>query len=956
MIWCRRTFETNDLAIRHVRDCPCLPNAWYWCPFHGWPERFLECNKGCEIVPKSKMHQAAKLVNWFGRRRTLKKQGMWSSSPGILVFNNRLISATKAEVEEKRLIDAYQGQISRKELVGNQKFQSPRSDPSSSTGNSPAMTARWSDDELSYIYAPVMVEADGGKVCRYERGASQNPIPRLELYGSATTTTELPGNLVCPAELQTSGSLQQRSSPKFHHQVNNESSRHGLRRRRRGVSAADHRRSSASQYCKNWPIDIEKRDAISSSSWAPSKPDDGPKIAPDARHGTSTTNDSENPTSPDEPGDSPQSWLSSPVSGLAPPLSEILSPISPIAEDLHPPSPLVSPNTVSRDDSGMRLVEHHEEAAGGWTILASLPLQSTPQELNNSPSAFASREPYLPFPRPVSDFVWPHHLRMNPLESDSSIRSNNAARSSDSEVSSSNITPVVTQANTIRPGRFDSLPTTIFPYQPPMSICMESSSVSENEILSAPESTRPPTAFHVSSFSTHPDCKNRVTGLAMQEKEMGDTNDWETKVERTCETANSTFNRLDSMILDDTCIEPTRDLWTSEDPLGQLEGNGKTQEHDEELRVSQRSDVGQSQLFPEIQLRSHLDTVMTPITSAFHSTSAQSYMDEFPRSSVTQRHSSDPVISQTLSPKPPPHCFYHNFFLVSNLEPKRIQVEKLQELFHIVNSEWMQKLEPLPELWLRCTRLSASGLFEKAVRILKDFINGTPVGTFEDVFAVMNLAFAAGFFLHRQHDYYSWNAFYDDTLLWQHTLSSKEDRVLFLDIMSCWWLSESEPTALLQSSCHTTFGSIMAQETTCSSDPKILLDILRNSEVFKVWTGFLDSELIRSRFETVSDCSKGFLDFESADVSERNDQFPDEALALFARSRPRIWEIKHMINNITGPLQQTPGIEALRMIVTHTEHLIDRGFLQNTREVEVTLINSGRVSFESSPLSAASFS
>ena len=51
-----------------------------------------------------------------------------------------------------------------------------------------------------------------------------------------------------------------------------------------------------------------------------------------------------------------------------------------------------------------------------------------------------------------------------------------------------------------------------------------------------------------------------------------------------------------------------------------------------------------------------------------------------------------------------------------------------------------------------------------------------------------------------------------------------------------------------------------------------------------------------------------------------------------------------MINNITRPLQQKPGIEALRRIVIDTELLIDRGFLQTTREVEITLLTSGRVS------------
>ena len=74
LIWCRKTFETNELAVRHVFDCSRIWNAWYWCPFHRHPERFLECHQGCEIVPKPKIYRAVAFFNWLGRRRLLKRQ------------------------------------------------------------------------------------------------------------------------------------------------------------------------------------------------------------------------------------------------------------------------------------------------------------------------------------------------------------------------------------------------------------------------------------------------------------------------------------------------------------------------------------------------------------------------------------------------------------------------------------------------------------------------------------------------------------------------------------------------------------------------------------------------------------------------------------------------------------------------------------------------------------------
>ena len=50
-----------------------------------------------------------------------------------------------------------------------------------------------------------------------------------------------------------------------------------------------------------------------------------------------------------------------------------------------------------------------------------------------------------------------------------------------------------------------------------------------------------------------------------------------------------------------------------------------------------------------------------------------------------------------------------------------------------------------------------------------------------------------------------------------------------------------------------------------------------------------------------------------------------------------------MIEHITRPLQHERGMEALRRVVIDTELQIDLGKLQTPREVEVTLITSGRV-------------
>ena len=98
--------------------------------------------------------------------------------------------------------------------------------------------------------------------------------------------------------------------------------------------------------------------------------------------------------------------------------------------------------------------------------------------------------------------------------------------------------------------------------------------------------------------------------------------------------------------------------------------------------------------------------------------------------------------------------------------------------------------------------------------------------------------------------------------------------------------------------------------------------------------------------------SNKLIGFERADIRERNNYFPAEALEVYARSRAE--RIQPMIKNITRPLQQQISTGALRKVVADTESLIGRGDLQNEREVEVTLIANGRVSSKLVMSSAAS--
>ena len=144
-------------------------------------------------------------------------------------------------------------------------------------------------------------------------------------------------------------------------------------------------------------------------------------------------------------------------------------------------------------------------------------------------------------------------------------------------------------------------------------------------------------------------------------------------------------------------------------------------------------------------------------------------------------------------------------------------------------------MESQPGLWSFCSTLSSSNLFHRAIRTFKNFIRGIPAEGFEDVFALVHLAFAAAFSLNWQQDDYFFSALCDDALQWQHALPHDEDKTRFLNAMNCWRLSSR---------------SMTPQESLYCGDQQTLRNRLKTGEVFKACVAFVDSKWIKFWLKT----------------------------------------------------------------------------------------------------------
>lgn len=653
------------------------------------------------------------------------------------------------------------------------------------------------------------------------------------------------------------------------------------------------------------------------------------------------------------PADSPASNFVSPSfpnSQLPSPFSNMFPPISPITESAPQLSNIMFPAPVTHMSPDIGMVEHYEDTDGGWIDIDPLHSESATKELEHTAPTSNVSEPHLLSQPPVLH-------RTVSLASEAQSRNEsmpewlvhpffNCGFPSDGW----NASPVYTRPFPLRMESSDlacSIPPSaideLLESDPPPS-SMKKSIMTQ---VGTPNSGSPVLSSISSSAAPSPD--TYMDSIFMDESVETVKAEMPVSISTSVDMHVCDYSSYKLPLPSDSRHPPSSSssLYTSERRPGVALWS-RRQTNVPPLPLS-RSNISSSD-------EKSGDVVLNPRRSKAISKSltlnqdlAQSLMRDgkrsfgkFARSEShhLSAHQCRPnlanALSSPFSPKTLPHCFDHRSLLVTHSSSKQTQVEDLQALVVLVNDDWMPRLRSVPVLGLRCSVLGPRTLLEKGIRTLRECFRGRFAHTFEDIFAFMHLVFAAAFLLHCQQNIFCLDAFYDYTfhnnaMQWQHALSNKEDKILFLKAMDrlC-WLPELQPLPLFSSGRHTSFGGISSREPLDCTDQTDLLEVLRNSEIFQVCRHFLDG-------------------FEEAIICDRNARFPADALVY--RARCRIQQTEHIVKHVTHPLLQERGVEALRRVVIDTEHRIDRGLLWDLREVEVTLNTSGRFSSESSEVS-----
>ena len=195
-----------------------------------------------------------------------------------------------------------------------------------------------------------------------------------------------------------------------------------------------------------------------------------------------------------------------------------------------------------------------------------------------------------------------------------------------------------------------------------------------------------------------------------------------------------------------------------------------------------------------------------------------------------------------------PHCFYHGALMITHCVSKQAQVGVLQALIGTFNTVWMQALGSDSKLQLRCSTLTPDALFEKGIMTFQECLLGGFPQRFEDIFAFIQLAFVATYFLHcQQNTYYEDDSFdekfYEEALDLGHALRDEEDKAIFLKAMECWWwLSSGQRAPASKNSRCTSLDSFVSLRSANRSDQSDSSSDMRGNGLFKACAGVLDGK------------------------------------------------------------------------------------------------------------------
>ena len=188
-------------------------------------------------------------------------------------------------------------------------------------------------------------------------------------------------------------------------------------------------------------------------------------------------------------------------------------------------------------------------------------------------------------------------------------------------------------------------------------------------------------------------------------------------------------------------------------------------------------------------------------------------------------------------PFPPASCF--NKSSSADICPlTEVLVEDLHRRVSDLENQWRHQLSPTFDFFWMKENFCQPSLFETGFRTLQGLYRCISPRTFEDVFALMHVAFACACKYQNNDEPKFWGTFFEDALRWCRAVATAQERDVLLRVVFQIWCPEFSINRIDNSFVRC--GS-MAPDPTNLPAPWILLE---KSAVIKACTPFLDSKLL----------------------------------------------------------------------------------------------------------------
>jgi len=287
-------------------------------------------------------------------------------------------------------------------------------------------------------------------------------------------------------------------------------------------------------------------------------------------------------------------------------------------------------------------------------------------------------------------------------------------------------------------------------------------------------------------------------------------------------------------------------------------------------------------------------------------------------------------------------------------------IENTYLLVKILNTQWIPRLASDDKLHEQCKALPVETLFDVGVKTLRKVYLGILPGTFQDLFALMHIAFAFSLIIYRDGNSCYWDGFSRDVYWWHQALgSTTKEAHLFVQVWHLLWCPQVSrrqgvhedgfhDTGQSRASPATSNGSTCAEPISSCLNPERFPnpnhdtlghpsqqephDMLMDGMVIKGCSRFLDCEIVLDRDQSIPTDLRS--DIEYANIQEnKTGCFPG-----LPRSDPR-----HLVESIVKPLWRCRAVQLAPEHIADTIEKVLKGDLVNVRQVEVTLISCREV-------------